>query len=199
LVKQYEESIQPVVDKNKLNALLFQFPPWFDVTKGHIQKLRLIREWLPNYPLALEFRNQSWFRPEYKEQTLSFMREGDWIHSICDEPQAGEGSVPRALVPTHQEKTLVRFHGRNVHGWNRNGRKDWREVRFLYRYNDEELTEWADRARELETLTPQVTLLFNNNSGGDAAPNAKQMQRLLGIEYEDLHPRQMDLFGFQED
>lgn len=196
LVKAYEESIQPVVEKGKLNALLFQFPPWFDVNKQHIKKLRLLREWLSDYPLALEFRNQTWFQPAYRQQTLDFMSQNQWIHTICDEPQAGVGSVPRVLETTHNEKTLVRFHGRNVHGWNKNGRKDWRSVRFLYNYNEEELQEWADRVNELKKETPDITLLFNNNSGGDAAQNAKQMQSMLNIEYNNLNPRQMDLFQF---
>ncbi|MCA0970404.1 DUF72 domain-containing protein [Halobacillus litoralis] len=196
LVKAYEESIQPVLEKGKLKALLFQFPPWFDVNREHIKKLRLLREWLQDYPMALEFRNQTWFQPAYREKTLEFMREYEWIHAICDEPQAGIGSVPRVLETTHPEKTLVRFHGRNVHGWNKNGRKDWRKVRFLYKYNEEELKEWAARIRELKQATPDITLLFNNNSGGDAATNAKQMQQLLNIEYNDLNPRQMDLFQF---
>ena len=196
LMKAYEESIQPVVEKGKLNALLFQFPPWFDVNKQHIQKLRLIREWLKDYPLALEFRNQTWFQPAYIEQTLYFMKEHDWIHTICDEPQAGIGSVPRVLETTHPSKALVRFHGRNTHGWNKNGRSDWRSVRFLYNYNEEELQEWADRIQEIKEKTPEITLLFNNNSGGDAAHNAKQMQQLLNITYDDLNPRQMDLFQF---
>ncbi|ETI70564.1 hypothetical protein BAVI_01819 [Neobacillus vireti LMG 21834] len=37
-------------------------------------------------------------------------------------------------------------------------------------------------------------LLFNNNSGGDAADNAKEMMNLLHIEYDDLAPRQLGLF-----
>ncbi|MFD2925751.1 DUF72 domain-containing protein [Halobacillus naozhouensis] len=196
LVKRYEESIQPVFEAGKINALLFQFPPWFDVKKEHIKKLRLLKEWLEPYPLALEFRNRTWFEPQYKEQTLAFMKAHEWIHTICDEPQAGEGSVPLVAEPTHPTKTLIRFHGRNVHGWNKNGRKDWRKVRFLYRYNKQELTEWAERIRMLEKQTPHITTLFNNNSGGDAADNAKQFQELLAINYADLNPRQMDLFQF---
>ncbi|WP_082234039.1 DUF72 domain-containing protein [Halobacillus massiliensis] len=196
LVKRYEESIQPVVEAGKLQNILFQFPPWFDVKKENIKKLRLIKEWLEDYPLALEFRNRTWFTDEYKNQTLEFMREHQWIHTICDEPQAGESSVPLVEETTHPTQTLVRFHGRNVHGWNKNGRKDWRKVRFLYRYNEEELQEWKERVERIKQQTPEVTLLFNNNSGGDAADNAKQMQELLEIEYEDLNPRQMDFFNF---
>ena len=123
------------------------------------------------------------------------MREEKWIHSICDEPQAGEGSIPTVLESTDKEKVLVRFHGRNVHGWNKKGKgEDWREVRYLYRYNQGELKEWADHLKKLNESTSQVIALFNNNSGGDAADNAKQMVELLDIEYEGLNPRQLDLF-----
>ncbi|SEA63459.1 Uncharacterized conserved protein YecE, DUF72 family [Thalassobacillus cyri] len=198
LMEEYRESIQPVVEAGKLNALLFQFPPWFDVRKAHIKKLKTIREWLSDLPLALEFRNQSWFDPKYKQQTLDFMKEEKWIHTIVDEPQAGENSVPTILEPTHPEKTLIRFHGRNVHGWNRNGRegKDWRAVRFLYRYNEQELREWVEHLKKLQQQTKEITIFFNNNSGGDAAANAKQLIDMLDINYENLNPRQMDLFNF---
>ncbi|MEH7119775.1 DUF72 domain-containing protein, partial [Neobacillus vireti] len=40
-----------------------------------------------------------------------------------------------------------------------------------------------------------VYLLFNNNSGGDAADNAKEMLNLLNITYEGLAPTQLDLFN----
>ncbi|MRH42460.1 DUF72 domain-containing protein [Aquibacillus halophilus] len=196
MFKAYRDSIQPVVDANKLNAILFQFPPWFDVSKGNITKIRRIKEFLPDLPLALEFRNQTWFNENHKVGTLNFMREEGWIHSICDEPQAGTGSVPTILVPTNTEKTLVRFHGRNMHGWNRNGRSDWREVRYLYNYNDEELYEWKSHIQKLKKQTKNITVLFNNNSGGDAADNAKKLIDLLEINYKNLHPKQMNLFNF---
>ncbi len=196
LFEGYRESIEPVINAGKLNALLFQFPPWFDVSKEHIAKLRKIKELLPDLPLALEFRNRSWFSDKYRANTLSFMREEGWIHTICDEPQAGEASVPTILEPTNPGKTLIRFHGRNVHGWNRNGRSDWRAVRFLYRYNEQELAEWKRHIENLAEKTKQITVLFNNNSGGDAADNARQLIELLGIKYEQLNPRQLDFFNF---
>jgi uncharacterized protein YecE (DUF72 family) len=38
-------------------------------------------------------------------------------------------------------------------------------------------------------------LCFNNNSGGHAANNAKQrINKLLGIDYEGLAPKQLKLF-----
>jgi uncharacterized protein YecE (DUF72 family) len=99
------------------------------------------------------------------------------------------------LVPYGTEKAvLVRLHGRNVHGWNNHGQSNWRDVRYLYRYNEKELLEWKSIVEKLQKETKKIVMLFNNNSGGDAADNAKQMIQLLGLEYEGLAPRQLDLF-----
>lgn len=116
------------------------------------------------------------------------------MHSICDEPQAGTGSVPTVLRTTHRAGTIVRFHGRNTFGWNSVGQSNWRDVRYLYRYSEEELAEWVMHLRQLEPLSERIYVIFNNNSGGDAADNARQLKKLLGIEYKGLGPRQLDLF-----
>jgi uncharacterized protein YecE (DUF72 family) len=187
-------SIEPFIEAGKLAMVLFQFPPWFDCRREHVTYLRWCREQMADVPVALEFRHQSWFTPRLYEKTLKFMEEEKWIHSICDEPQAGEGSVPTVLYPTDPKKTLVRLHGRNVYGWNRPSEENWRAVRYLYRYNEAELAEWVEHLKKLEKKTENIYVLFNNNSGGDAADNAKQLIEMLGIEYTDLAPRQLDLF-----
>jgi uncharacterized protein YecE (DUF72 family) len=150
-------------------------------------------------PVALEFRHQSWFTPAFHEKTLTFMEQTGWMHSVCDEPQAGVGSVPIVLRTTHPEVTMVRFHGRNTDGWNSSSRPDqnWREVRYLYRYNSEELAEWVERLRVLEQCTEEVCVIFNNNSGGDAATNALEFMDMLGLSHPDLPeppPEQLGLF-----
>jgi uncharacterized protein YecE (DUF72 family) len=190
----FKESLEPYIEKNKLAMVLFQFPPWFDLKRENVDYLRWCKHEMEDIPCALEFRHQSWFVPQYRQQTLNFMRTENWIHSICDEPQSGEGSVPTVLEGTHSEKVLIRFHGRNVHGWQKRNADNWREVRYLYRYNQQELQEWADEISILEKQCKDVFLLFNNNSGGDAADNAKQMIELLHINYDGLAPRQLDLF-----
>jgi uncharacterized protein YecE (DUF72 family) len=193
MFEAFKQSIAPVIEADKLEMVLFQYPPWFDCKKENVQILRLAKEMMEDIPVALEFRNQSWFTDEMEEKTLAFIEEEGWIHTVCDEPQAGSGSVPIVMHAT-KEKTLVRMHGRNVYGWNNQGQPNWREVRYLYRYNEAELKEWKDRINKLASGTKELTILFNNNSGGDAADNAKQMIDLLGIHYDFLAPRQLDLF-----
>ncbi|MFL6563015.1 MAG: DUF72 domain-containing protein [Bacillus sp. (in: firmicutes)] len=189
----FKESLEPYIETNKLAMTLFQFPPWFTCTRENVEYLRWCKHEMGDLPCALEFRHQSWFAHQYRHKTIEFMSAEKWIHSICDEPQSGEGSIPTVLKATTSDKALVRFHGRNVYGWQKRNAENWREVRYLYRYNQQELQEWTDSIQTLAKDSANVYLLFNNNSGGDAADNAKEIMSLLQIEYEGLAPRQLDL------
>ncbi|GAF14451.1 hypothetical protein JCM19046_3166 [Bacillus sp. JCM 19046] len=191
----FKQSLLPLVESNKLAMILCQFPPWFDLQLKHVRVLRSVRKQLADFPVALEFRHQSWFQPQFRNKTLDYMREDNWIHSICDEPQAGLGSIPTVLEPTDIHKTLIRLHGRNVHGWNgpSNG-QSWREVRYLYDYNHKELAEWKAAITSLSNQTKNLYVVFNNNSGGHAAKNALTLIEQMNLNYNDLAPRQLDLF-----
>ena len=145
--------------------------------------------------MCVEFRHQSWFNEQFKEQTLAFLTEHQIIHSVVDEPQVKEGSVPLINRIT-TEKAFVRYHGRNKQGWTKKDMTDqeWRDVRYLYNYNKQELTDLANKVKILEHKAKQVYVVFNNNSGGHAAQNAKTYQDLLDIEYTGLAPQQLKLF-----
>jgi len=195
MFQAFIESLEPYIASNKLAMVLFQFPPWFSCTRENVLYLRWVKQKMKDIPCALEFRHSSWFVDGMREKTLHFMKEEGWIHSICDEPQAGTTSIPTVLQATTCDKTLIRMHGRNVYGWNKREHENWRDVRYLYRYNEKELNEWKQNLKVLKKQSKDLYLLFNNNSGGDAADNAKMMIELLGIQYEGLAPRQLDLFA----
>jgi len=184
----FREMLEPVTEAGRLRAALFQYPPWFHCSAENVQKLREAKMLMGNIPCALEFRHESWFSAEYGDKTIAFMERERWIHSICDEPQAGAGSIPTVLKTTDKGVTIVRFHGRNVQGWNQGSAPNWREVRYLYRYSEAELSEWADKLRQLEQESEHICVIFNNNSGGDAAQNAKQMMDMLSQLRPDGKP-----------
>ncbi|NGP46177.1 DUF72 domain-containing protein [Bacillaceae bacterium SIJ1] len=197
LFAAYRHSIEPMRVSGRLGAILCQFPPWFDCTREHVAVLRDMKRRLSDLPLALEFRHQSWFHNGMREKTLQFMKEEQWIHSVCDEPQAGDGSIPIVPVATSETATLIRFHGRNTAGWQRQGRtrEEWRKVRCLYKYSERELREWIPLIQKLTKASDNVYILFNNNSAGDAVPNAKQLIELLNLDQTDrLAAKQLDLF-----
>ncbi|GEL07810.1 DUF72 domain-containing protein [Salisediminibacterium halotolerans] len=191
----FEAAFKPLQEAGKLGAVLCQFPPWFDVRKEHIDYLRAARAELSAFDTALEFRHQSWFTDQYREKTLDYMIRDQWIHSICDEPQAGEKSVPFVPVATDENKTVVRLHGRNIAGWNSPASgEDWRAVRYLYDYSSAELDQLSADLTALNDQSSTLYVLFNNNSGGHAAANALDMISKLQLQYTGLAPKQIDLF-----
>ncbi|WP_274654404.1 DUF72 domain-containing protein [Paenibacillus humicola] len=194
MYRAFIQSIEPLRQAGKLKAVLFQYPPWFRCDRTNVALLRAAKERMDGIPAALEFRHQSWFEGGMREKTLAFMKRAGWAHSICDEPQVLPGSVPVVPEVTDDELTVVRFHGRNAAGWNAASAPNWREVRYLYRYSADELAEWAERLRRLEDQTKEIYVIFNNNSGGDAAANALELMALLGQETKPAAPIQLDLF-----
>ncbi len=195
MFEAFRKAVEPFQRAGKLAAVLMQFPPWFDCQFANVQYIRYVRQQLEGLPVAIEFRNRSWYSEKYFDGTINLLKEHQFIHTVCDEPQAGDGSVP--LVPVATERNaFVRIHGRNVHAWNSNGRnsEEWRKIRFLYDYTIDELKELAQHIRKLQQTCQNVFVVFNNNSGHDAARNAKQLLALLDITYDGLAPKQLGLF-----
>lgn len=199
MLEAYRKTFLPMKEAGKLAYVLCQFPPWFDCQQKHVQYLKWLREELRDFPAALEFRNDSWFNKEFYDKTIKYMEEDNWIHTVCDEPQIGEKSVPFVPVATNKTHTFVRLHGRNKAAWQKPSKgEEWRNTRYLYDYNEEELREMADQVKKLSKRSEIVTVVFNNNSGGHAAGNAQEFIQMLDINYKGLAPRQLDLFGDQE-
>lgn len=195
IYQTFEDCLMPMQQAGKLYAVLVQFPPWYDAMPKNMAYIRKMNQRLTHFQLAVEFRNQTWFDSQHREATLNFLREEKIINVICDEPQAGVGSIPFVPEAT-TDQVMFRFHGRNLHGWRNVGNAEhWRKVRFLYNYNDDELTTFMHVIKEFEAQGKDVVVTFNNNSAHDAAPNAKRLQHLLNISYEGLAPRQLDIFG----
>ncbi|MFK7694986.1 DUF72 domain-containing protein [Paenibacillus sp. HJGM_3] len=195
MFRAFLDSIRPVREAGKLKTVLFQYPPWFDCTRDNVAVLREAKERMGDVPVALEFRHQTWFNPAFRDKTLAFLEAEGWMHSVCDEPQVAPGSVPTVLKATHPGVTIVRFHGRNADGWTKQPDRDWREVRYLYRYSEAELAEWVGHLRLLEQGSVEVCVIFNNNSGGDAAKNALQFMDMLGLPHPDLPPPPPEQLG----
>jgi len=178
----------------KLAMVLAQFPPWFDCQSKNVQYLLYIRQQLKEFNVAIEFRNRTWYADKLVQQTMDFLKEHQFIHTICDEPQAGIGSVPFYPEVT-ANRALVRIHGRNIHGWRNTGNmENWRKVRFLYDYNKEELQQLGQHIQALQPKVQELFVLFNNNSGLHAAKNAKELQELLAIRDVGLAPKQLNMF-----
>ncbi len=196
LFNRYRKTVAPLVAAGQLKTVLFQFPPYFDASPQDIEYLRLVRLWMGNLPIAIELRNQTWYRPGTLKSLLAFCRELHFTLVAADEPHGTVTSVPFVLATTNPDLVMMRLHGQNTEGWINQG-KSWRKTRTLYKYSSAELQAFCDQINQLTPQPKELCVVFNNNSGKDAAPNALQLQKMLGIHFTGLAPRspeQIDLF-----
>ncbi|WP_159721981.1 DUF72 domain-containing protein [Enterococcus sp. CSURQ0835] len=192
LTAHFLQALAPLLESGKLYCCLAQFPAQFKCTRKNVRYLETLRQAFLDVPLAIELRDFSWYAPELKTKTLKFMAAQKFSLVMVDEPQLLD-TVPLDLTVTNPAFTLFRFHGRNKDYWKSSG-QGWRKKRTLYRYNETELAELAVKIQQVAKKSQQTAVIFNNNSGGDAADNALAMIRLLGLDYNDLNPSQLDLF-----
>lgn len=196
LFNRYRKTVAPLVAAGQLKTVLFQFPPYFDASPQDIEYLRLVRLWMGKLPIAIELRNQTWYRPGTLKSLLAFCRELHFTLVAADEPHGTVTSVPFVLATTNPDLVMMRLHGQNTEGWINQG-KSWRKTRTLYKYSPAELQAFCDQINQLTPQPKELCVIFNNNSGKDAAPNALQLQKMLDIHFTGLAPRspeQIDLF-----
>jgi uncharacterized protein YecE (DUF72 family) len=123
-----------------------------------------LKERLPGFPIAVEFRESGWLAPKRRERTLGLLRENGFIYACVDEPQGTRSSVPPLAEVTSPRLSVVRFHGRRGETWDQTGVST--TERFNYFYSEGELAEW-------------VHVLMNNCRGEFAVHNAKDLAFLL--------------------
>ncbi|MBW1604810.1 DUF72 domain-containing protein [Lactobacillus sp. Sy-1] len=190
---RFKEMVQPLVETNQLKTVLFQFPPYFAVSKDNLDYLAELPNWLPGLSLTVEFRHPSWYQKPFINRLYSGLKQLKMTLAIIDEPHNLNDGVPFVPLITNPNLVFIRLHGRNAEGWFNQG-PDWRKKRTLYRYNEHELTGLAKIIRDLDSQAKEVCVIFNNNSGKDAAPNALKLQSILGLHFTGLAPKQLDLF-----
>lgn len=193
--KMYEafiESFTPLKAKNQLGAVLFQFPQSFLFSREAGHYLQKIRRFLPDWPLAVEFRHGSWFQRENIKKTLGLLQALEITLVAADEPQVSYFPVPFFIFPTHSQFLYLRLHGRNLAGWV-SGEK---RLRTLYDYSPTELLDLQKKVQEKKEKFQEIYVIFNNNAGYHAVKNLREFQKLFPDEKEKptLNPKQLDLF-----
>lgn len=188
----FRETYAPLRDSGKLGAVLFQFPPWFENTEHNRNRISEVAELMADDPLLIEFRNRTWLADEDAiARTLLLLRDLGLSYVTVDAPQTGTGTAPRVPAVTRSALGYLRMHGRNTETWYK--RVENTGERFNYKYNDEELAELAQVARELATQANVVHVIFNNNMASYGTDNAQTMMRMLGIDTPEENPRQTRL------
>jgi len=174
----FRRALMPLHSAGKLGLVMFQFPKWFVPGRKSREEILAARERLPDYDIAVEFRQQGWLGDERSaERTLEFLR-AEGIPLVCvDMPQGFRSSVPPIAATTSDRFAVVRFHGRRSETWEKPGIPV--VERFRYDYPDEELEEWVPKVHWLEEDAKETHALFNNCYRDYGVRNARTFGDLL--------------------
>ncbi len=169
--RAFREALAPLVEAEKLSALLAQFPFFFRDEEASRERLRHLRELLPEVPLVFELRSQTWFRDE----SLAFLASLGVGLAHIDLPAASDH--PPERHPCLGEIGYVRLHGRNASAWF--DPKAGRDDKYDYLYDRDELAGVVERLREVAGQSRETFLVTNNHYGGKAMANALEIRGLL--------------------
>ncbi|MEW2430787.1 DUF72 domain-containing protein [Micromonospora sp. NPDC047644] len=173
---RFLSALDPLVEADKLGALLFQFPPWFTIKRANKQYLLEVAKRCAPLRPAYEFRHASWFDGDNADETLAFLREHELPYVCVDMPQGHRSSLPPVLAAT-ADLAVMRFHGHSDK-WTS---KDIHE-KFGYHYSKRELADWAPKLRELADGAGQTHVLMNNCYRDYAQTNATTLAGLLDAD-----------------
>jgi uncharacterized protein YecE (DUF72 family) len=192
-IDQSRRFLDVLAERNRLVVVLFQFPVSFKFgtkdKEGGV--LRLEGNWdhvadmlnaFEEYPKAIEFRHESWDDP----WILSALREHETAWVNIDEPRLGASLHGTDYVTA--PIAYLRLHGRNYKKWFHSKNRD---ERYDYLYTQEELEPIAESMKSMATKVEReptrreakkVIAATNNHYKGQAAVNAVDLKRLLGVK-----------------
>ena len=170
--EMFGQALMPLHSAGKLGLVMFQYPQWFMPGKKAREEILAARERLPDYDIAVEFRQGAWFADQdATRKTFDFLRAEGIPYVAVDMPQGFKVSVPPVAEATSDRFAVIRFHGRREETWTK---KDVHPTeRFRYDYSDQELKEWVPRAEHLTEEAKETHALFNNCYRDYAVRNAR--------------------------
>ena len=185
----FRDAVDPLLEKQALCTVLFQFPQSFHYTnENRIYLARLIDEF-KGFPVVVEFRHEEWI----KESVLVGLNERGASIALCDMPELKY--LPKLVVPVlrqaqqpqprppSQSSSLfyLRLHGRNANAWYADTTTPNGSARYDYNYSDNELKEFVPVIQNVILTGKKPIVFFNNHPNGSGAKNAKRLYELLKV------------------
>jgi uncharacterized protein YecE (DUF72 family) len=168
----FRRALEPLVDAERLGAVLLQFPWSFRFTpesRAHVDTLLAA---LDSFPVALEVRHGTW----ESGQAMEYLEGTTAMVCGIDQPVIGESVHPFWHRPG-RAGAYFRLHGRNYREWF--AEDAGRDARYDYLYSDAELTPWVDVVRAAAERAAPVFVVLNNHFRGKAPANAFAMMSML--------------------
>jgi uncharacterized protein YecE (DUF72 family) len=183
-VAAFRNYLDPLMEADRLGAILLQFPWSFKNSTESCDKLTALFRAFDEYPKALEVRHASFQNQEF----VDFLEEHDvsWVN--VDQPLFHDSVKPADAVTG--PLAYVRFHGRNYEKWFAH-EESWE--RYNYLYTQKELEPWVDRIESM-VKSRNVFVVTNNHFRGQAIINAGDLKQSLGLG-GTLPPQLHEVYG----
>ena len=174
--RRFEAALRPLHEAGRLGSVLFQYPPWFTPREENRREIEALRERMPDYLVAVEFRSPMWLAEERgRRRTLELLDEHGLVYVCVDAPSVS--GLPRILAVTNEALLVVRFHGRSDSTWKDTSGSAAERFRYLYPHR--ELEELAQPLAETARQAREAHLLMNNCYRDYAVRNAAELRDLL--------------------
>lgn len=166
-IKQFLSILSPLWDK--LNWILFQFPPNFTLNENNLSYLKnLIKIFLSENQIInyfVEFRHPDWFKDI--DLLKDLVNKFNW-----------------KLIIVHTDwifrSNLINWPFKNININFEYFRFHWRwEKTYNYTYTDQELQTFAEKIKILSKNKEKVFIFFNNTVKAQAIQNAITLKNLL--------------------
>lgn len=187
--KAFMDALAPVLEKQRLAAVLFQFPQSFHYTDSNRIFLSNVLEQFKSFLCVVEFRHVEWL----KESVFAGLEKRNVSLAFCDMPglknlpamfsnQNDESRNPQVQnkIPLTGPIAYFRLHGRNAGAWYANDSSPNGSSRYNYDYSDSELKDFLPVIKRTWENNKNPMLLFNNHPGGNGARNAQRLKEMLG-------------------
>ena len=183
-VKAFKQYLDPMMDAQRLGAILLQFPWSFRNTPESRVKLVELFDAFREYPRALEVRHATFQNDAF----VDFLNEHDvsWVN--VDQPLFSDSVKPADTVTG--PVAYARLHGRNYEKWFAHA-ESWE--RYNYLYSKDELEPWVERIEKM-AREKEAYVITNNHFRGQAVINAADLEERLGLEAK-LPPQLKEVYG----
>ena len=169
-VKAFRNYLDPLMEADRLGAILIQFPWSFKNTPESRAKLLELFKAFQAYPTSLEVRHATFQEKEFIE--LLDEHDVSWVN--VDQPLF-QDSVKPADTATGPI-AYARLHGRNYEKWFAHD-EAWE--RYNYLYSAQELEPWVERIERMAKKR-DTYVITNNHFRGQAILNAGDLKESLG-------------------
>jgi uncharacterized protein YecE (DUF72 family) len=184
-IDEFRDGIQPLVEAERLGALLAQFPASFKASPMSRDYLQQLLRVFNDYPIAVELRHKSWSDAIGDTLTLLNTYGAAWVQ--IDEPKF-RFSIRQNYLPNVKTFYYMRLHGRNAKQW---WRHEATEDRYNYLYSGQELREFADIAGAAKALVRKSYLYTNNHFASKSVVNAVMLKAQLGEPIAGEYPPEL--------